>query len=30
RRFRNRHERRLWEAAATADPVLPDRPDRAL
>ena len=30
RRYRNRHERRLWEAAAAAAPVLPDRPDRAL
>ena len=30
RRYRNRHERRLWEAAASAEPVLPDRPDRAL
>lgn len=30
RRFGSRHERRLWEAAAAAEPVLPDRPDRAL
>jgi uncharacterized membrane protein len=30
RHYRNRHERRLWEAAAAAEPVLPDRPDRAL
>jgi uncharacterized membrane protein len=30
RRYRNRHERHLWEQAAAAEPVLPDRPDRAL
>lgn len=30
RRYRSRHERRLWEEAAAAAPVLPDRPDRAL
>jgi len=30
RKYRNRHERRLWEAATAAEPVLPDRPDRAL
>jgi uncharacterized membrane protein len=30
RQYRNRHERRLWEQAAAAEPVLPDRPDRAL
>jgi len=30
RRYRSKHERRLWEAATAAEPVLPDRPDRAL
>lgn len=30
RRYRSRHERQLWEAATAAEPVLPDRPDRAL
>jgi hypothetical protein len=30
RQYRNRYERRLWEQAAAAEPVLPDRPDRAL